>query len=254
MGVETKFECLKCGHYSAFWNQQKEIGYCFYCEKAVFQGPGGSKTPLKESKKAVFNLDLTEDLLSEFRSEILTEDWKIPEKDQKRLILSGKMLFLGDCQVGFRCEGGSLSQWRSLFRSQKGWRMKFSQENRDSTVFFPYNPTKSHSMIIVEGLLDAIRIAQATDWGSKGVLPVALLGTHLNPVALKHLTKVGRLEVYTWMDPDVAGLKSNQSIYKKLPRFLFPSVQEIRTSLEPADMSPEEIKIELRTRNVLRGD
>lgn len=234
---EIKFRCPHCWHNSASWNTELNIGYCFLCQKAVKRAlnlPGNIK---KTPKTGVFDVSRTTEQCSSVEQEILENDWGIPENDQKRLIFSGKMMFLDNFQVGFRCEGGSLTQWRSLLRSQKGWIMKFSTSYRETTIFLPFDPLECETVILTEGILDAIRVAQAVSWGVKGIVPVAILGVHIGPVALKYLKDMSPQKVFTWFDPDTAGVRANDIARKKLPRFKFPVVEPIFSELEPADLS-----------------
>lgn len=253
MSDERKYICPDCRVKSAYWNVELGVGYCFTCLSGKFEDPFDSfraperpKIRQKRPEKAKIDPD-------QLFSEIMESDWKIPLKDQKRLIKDRKMDVCQDYTVSFRCEGESLTQNRSLFRSQKGWRMQFSQEdNRETTVFVPFSAPKSEEsgcLVLCEGILDSIRIAQAVDWAGP-IYPVAVLGTNIGPTGLFHL--MGKREewpicrTFTWMDPDRAGLMSNKKIRRQLPRYLFPSVTPIFTKLEPADMSVEEVRVVIK--------
>lgn len=249
MSSERKYVCPDCLVRSAYWNTELDVGYCFTCLEGKFKSPFESyKIPevLKPRKNKPKKAKLDPDAL--FR-EIMESDWGIPEKDQKRLLEEGKMAILSDYTVSFRCFGGSLTQNRSLFRSQKGWRMEFSDENnRETTIFSPFpdkKSSKSGRLVICEGILDSIRIAQAADWVGPAY-PVAVLGTNLGPTALSHLVRLkerwGLDRAFLWMDPDRAGVLSNKKIRKQMPRYLFPQVEFVFTDLEPADMPITEVR------------
>lgn len=249
--MEVKTYCPSCGSKSLSVNKKEGVEYCFVCERgqkignqqaAIFLPQVVGSTLFAEEKK-ILRSSLSK--ISEYHM-LLLEDWGITEADFDWLL---PLVEIDDeaSRIAFRCHGGTLLQTRSLNRETKGsWRMVFEGDDTEPTWFAipPAQPT----VILVEGILDAIRCRQA------GYFGVSMLGLKVNPRLPYELFKNGVTELIIWTDPDRAGIVSAHTsplpnaikplrgkVPRAIPRSLFPNPKIISHTKEPADCSPEEI-------------
>lgn len=131
--------------------------------------------------------------------------------------------------------------WYQLRAVHEGQKPKYIQPSAaKNCVYRAHSTIKPVIAIVVEDIASAMRI---------NMLPItvaayAIMGTKLTPAQLSTLISHDR--VYTWFDPDKAGVEADKKVRRALG--LWVNIRSVKSIVDPKKLSNQEL-----TRAILRA-
>jgi hypothetical protein len=247
LGHKTRVKCTQCGtddkslivnHSSKAYN-----AYCFRCGDNPFEMKG--ELTLQELSKIK---ELNEDAIKQRLPISLPEDYTttIPLAGRLWLYSGGitesvwKKYAIGYSETlrrvilpVFDTKGKLIwYQCRAVLRGQTPKYIQPS-EDRSSILFFSTRDTNNKMVVIVEDILSAIRVGEAT-----GLPTCSLLGTKITTAQANTLSEYEK--VCTWLDSDKAGVTGAYNVRKAVG--LLTETKNVVTEKDPKCYSNKEIK------------
>lgn len=255
-GNEYRSACPKCKQKSFLWNKEKQIGWCFFCEEAIYQPPPGlcitpgrwrikerrvksteAYTPDKElNLQSVFPEGPTRKYL--YKREITTEMLYGLEKNKEGLRTDGfGRIFFPVCSPSPEFKQG----WIYREIEHKGYFSVPGLKKKKGGYVFGLQglDPANKGILLVEGPFDVLT-PELYHYA------VALLGTNLWDTTMFWLRKLHK-KVFLWLDPDEAGIGKTKVIAERLRIYDIPT-EIIDHPDEPGDCRSYEFLRKLKIR------